>query len=90
MVDPTAGLLTDIADNTARIADDIEMSSEDLELLRAIAERQEINRYTTAEIRIEMVNHNNISSEMDIDGVVNLLEAKVQEQIAIAAEGVHI
>lgn len=88
--DPFADLLADIADNTGKIADDVEMSTEDLELLRNIAERQEINRYTTAEIRIEMVNNNTISSEMDIDGVVNLLEAKVSEQMAIAAEGVHI
>ena len=87
--DPTA-LLSDIADNTDQIADDVEMSSEDLELLRDIAERQEINRYTTAEIRVEMVNNNTISSEMDIDGVVNLLEIKVQEAMAASAEGVHI
>lgn len=87
--DPTS-LLSDIADNTDQIADDVELSSEDLELLRDIAERQEINRFTTAEIKIEMINNNMISSEMDIDGVVNLLEAKVQEQMAIAAEGVHI
>mgnify|MGYP003373281458 FL=1 len=89
-VNPTEGLLADIADNTGKIADDMEMSSEDLKLLRDIAERQEINKYTTAEIRVEMVNNNTISSEMDIDGVVNLLEAKVSEQMAIAAEGVHI
>ena len=87
--DPTA-LLSDIAANTDQIADDVEMSSEDLELLRDIAERQEINRYTTAEIRVEMVNNNTISSEMDIDGVVNLLEIKVQEAMAASAEGVHI
>lgn len=89
VADPTA-LLSDIADNTDQIADDVELSSEDLELLRDIAERQEINRFTTAEIKIEMINNNTISSEMDIDGVVNLLEAKVQEQMAVAAEGVHI
>lgn len=87
--DPTS-LLSDIADNTDQIADDVEMSAEDLELLRDIAERQEINKYTTAEIRVEMVNNNTISSEMDIDGVVNLLEIKVQEAMAASAEGVHI
>lgn len=87
--DPTS-LLSDIADNTDQIADDVELSSDDLELLRDIAERQEINRYTTSEIKIEMINNNTISSEMDIDGVVNLLETKVQEQMAVAAEGVHI
>lgn len=59
-------------------------------MLRNIAERQEINRYTTAEIKVEMVNHNNISNEMDLDGVVNLLEAKVTEALVTSAEGVHI
>lgn len=87
--DPTS-LLSDIADNTDQIADDVEMSAEDLELLRDIAERQEINKYTTAEIHVEMVNNNTISSEMDIDGVVNLLEVRVQEAMAASAEGVHI
>lgn len=87
--DPTA-LLSDIADNTDQIADDVELSSEDLELLRDIAERQEINRFTTAEIKIEMINNNTISSEMDIDGVVNLLETKVHEAMVTSAEGVHI
>ena len=87
--DPTS-LLSDIADNTDQIADDVEMSTEDLELLRDIAERQEINRYTTAEIKVEMINNNNISSELDIDGVVNLLEVKVHEAMVASAEGVHI
>ena len=44
----------------------------------------------TAEIKVEMVNHNNISNEMDLDGVVNLLEAKVSEALVTSAEGVHI
>ena len=61
-----------------------------LKMLRNIAERQEINKYTTAEIKVEMVNHNNISNEMDLDGVVNLLEAKVTEALVTSAEGVHI
>ena len=88
--DPATGLLSNIADNTAQIADDVSVSSDDIKLLRDIAERQVINKYTTAEIKVEMVNHNNISSEMDLDGVVNLLEAKVTEALVTSAEGVHI
>lgn len=88
--DPATGLLSNIADNTAQIADDVSVSSDDIKLLRDIAERQEINKYTTAEIKVEMVNHNNISNEMDLDGVVNLLEAKVTEALVTSAEGVHI
>ena len=63
------------------------VSSDDIKLLRDIAERQVINKYTTAEIKVEMVNHNNISNEMDLDGVVNLLEAKVTEALVTSAEG---
>ena len=66
------------------------VSSDDIKLLRDIAERQAINKYTTAEIKVEMVNHNNISNEMDLDGVVNLLEAKIIEALVTSAEGVHI
>lgn len=79
-----------IAANTADTVDALQLSNEDLKMLRNIAERQEINRYTTAEIKVEMVNHNNISNEMDLDGVVNLLEAKVTEALVTSAEGVHI
>ena len=79
-----------IAANTADTADALQLSNEDLKMLRNIAERQEINKYTTAEIKVEMVNHNNISNEMDLDGVVNLLEAKVTEALVTSAEGVHI
>ena len=74
--DPATGLLSNIADNTAQIADDVSVSSDDIKLLRDIAERQAINKYTTAEIKVEMVNHNNISNEMDLDGVVNLLKPR--------------
>ncbi len=88
--DPATGLLSNIADNTAQIADDVSVSSDDIKLLRDIAERQVINKYTTAEIKVEMVNHNNLSNEMDLDGIVNLLEAKVTEALVTSAEGVHI
>ena len=79
-----------IAANTADTVDALQLSNEDIKMLRNIAERQEINKYTTAEIKVEMVNHNNISNEMDLDGVVNLLEAKVTEALVTSAEGVHI
>lgn len=79
-----------IANNTADTAEALQLSNEDIKMLRNIAERQEINKYTTAEIKVEMVNHNNISNEMDLDGVVNLLEAKVTEALVTSAEGVHI
>ena len=80
----------DIADNTRETADALELSNEELELLRDIAEREAINKYTTAEIKVEMHNNNNISSEMDLDGIINLFEVKLLEAMATSAEGGHI
>ena len=78
------------ADNTGKMADLMEMSNEDIKMLRDIAEREIINQYTTAEIKVDMVNNNNISSEMDLDGVVNVLQAKIYETMVTSAEGEHI
>lgn len=80
----------DIADNTKDTVDAIEFSNEELELMRNIAERDAINKFTTAEIRVEMHNNNNISSEMDLDGFINLLEVKLLEAMTTSAEGGHI
>ena len=80
----------DIADNTADIADDMDITEEELKYLRDIAEQETVNRFTTAEINIEQRNHNNISSEMDLDGIVSGLTDAVKEATSIAAEGVHV
>lgn len=79
----------DIASNTGRTADAVEATSEDLKWIRDIAERDVINRYTTAEIKVDMTNHNTITSEMDLDGVSEHLRTAIEEQMNAAAEGVH-
>ena len=81
--------IADIAGNTAKMADSMEISEESLEYMRDLAEQQAINRFTTAEINIEMNNENHINSELDLDGIVTHLEDKVYETMVIAAEGVH-
>lgn len=77
------------ADNTDKIAKSLEVTEEDLKYLKDIAEQEAINRFTTAEIKLEMTNNNNINNDMDIDGVVSQLEDKLYESLIIAAEGVH-
>jgi len=84
-----SGGIGDIAEDTGSISDNMEMSEEDLRYLRDIAEQETINRFTTAEIRIDMQNNNTIGSNMDIDGVVTQLEERLYESMEIAAEGAY-
>lgn len=77
----------DIAENTAKAAKSLDYAEEDIKYLRDIAERDAVNRYTTAEIRIEQNNENHISSDMDLDGVIGYLNEGLEEVIEIAAEG---
>lgn len=79
-----------LVDNTDDMKDSMEIASEDLKYLRDIAEREVINRFTTAEIKVEMTNNNSISSEMDLDGIVDYLVVGVNDAMARTAEGVHI
>ena len=78
-----------IVNNTGRTADALEITNENLKYLREAAETSAINRYTIAEIKVDMTNNNNISSGMDIDGVVETLSNGVQEAMEQAAEGVY-
>lgn len=80
----------DTASNTAKMANSMTASAEDLKYLREIAEQEVINRFTTSQIKVDMNNNNNINSELDLDGVVSYLEEKVYESMAIASEGTHI
>ena len=75
-----------IADNTGEALD---ISNENLQYLRDIAETEAINRFTTAEIKIDMKNNNTINSNMDLDGIVEHLTIGVQEAMSSAAEGVY-
>ena len=80
----------DIAGNTGSIADSMEITEEDLKYLRDIAEQETINRFTTAEVSVNFGGiTNNVSSDMDLDGVVNYISDRVAEELEIVAEGVH-
>lgn len=79
------------AANTAGIQKAVTASAEDLKYLRDQAERDVINRFTTAEIKIDMSGmQNSIDSNMDLDGVIDYLSAGVEGAMLKAAEGVHV
>lgn len=72
------------------IADNTKLTEEDLKYLRDIAERETINRFTTAEVKIDMSGMSNrIDSDMDLDGVLAVLTDGFSEALEMAAEGVH-
>lgn len=82
--------LGDIADATGDTANNTSKSSEELSYLRDIAEKEAINRFTTAEIKVDMTGMTNrIDSDMDLDGVISYLTNGVAEALTVAGEGVY-
>lgn len=77
------------AANTGAMKDSLDISGENLKLIRDIAEREAINRFTTAEIHIEQHNENHIGSDMDVDGIADKWCRTFAEQLNVQAEGVH-
>lgn len=84
----SANSIDRIADNTSAIKNSVSTSEEDLKYLRQIAEKDAVNRFTTAEIKIDMTNNNSINTDSDIDGIVSQLSDKLYQQMIIAKEGV--
>lgn len=81
------GNLDSIADDTSAIKDSVDITDEDLKYLRDIAEQEAINRFMTAEIKLDMTNNNNVSSNADLDGIVDGMTTKVLEALEIVREG---
>ncbi len=81
--------LGDIASDTSDIADCGDKTNEELAYLRDIAEQEAINRFTTAEIKIDFTSNNNISSDMDVDGMTARFTQEFANALETAAEGVY-
>ena len=83
------GNLSDINANTGDMADSMELTNEDLEYLRRIAETEWKKEFTTAEIKVEMNNANTINGDSDLDGIVTKLTDKLYEELNSVANGVY-
>ena len=82
--------ISEIAENTGKTVDSLELTSEDLKYLNDIAETEAINRFTTAEIKVEVGGIiNQVNSDLDLDTVVTKITDKMYEGISAAAEGVY-
>jgi uncharacterized protein YukE len=84
-----AGNVADTAGNTAKAADALNTTTEELKYLRDIAERDTVNRFTTASISVTQNNTNNVSGTNDIDGITDSLNEGIMAAIDKATEGVH-
>lgn len=82
--------LDGISSDTGNISDAMDVTEEDLKYLRDIAEQEAINRFTTAEINVDMSGmQNTVNSGDDIDGFMTKLTDSVNEAVDNMTEGVH-
>lgn len=80
--------VSDIGANTGKMADAMEITEEDLKYLRDVAEREVIDRTVLRDIKVTLTNtFGDIRETADIDGIINKLETRLAEAIAIEAEG---
>ena len=88
-LDGIYGNTGDTAGNTAAMSDALDITEEDLSYLRDIAEREAINRFTTAEIHVEQHNENHISKDADLDGIMDAWANDFAGKLDVSEEGVH-
>ena len=65
------------------------VSESDAKKMRALAEREVVNQFHTAEVKVDFTANNTISSELDLDKIVEALEDRVTERLEAVAEGVY-
>ena len=78
------------AANTAAIKDSMDIMDEDLKYMRDAAEQEVINRFTLAELKVDVKNNNTLTKKTDFDDMGRALAAFTGEFLASAAEGGHI
>ena len=86
----TAEYTSSIATSTDDISDTISsVSDEELEWLRKITERDAVNKFTTAEIKLDFSSTATLNSDMDIDGYINTFTSELQDALVTTAEGLE-
>lgn len=91
-----SGNSAEIAQNTGdtakaaqKAAQSLDISGENLKYIKDMAERDYINRFTTAKISVKQTNHNTVKNNMDLDGINEYLRSDLEQRMAATAEGVH-
>lgn len=78
------------AGNTARMADTMDAMDEEIKYMRDAAEQEAINRFTLAELKIDLTNNNTLKTETDFDRMNGMLNNLTDEILSTAAEGGHL
>lgn len=78
------------AGNTAKIADSMDVMDEDLKYMRDAAEQEIINRFTLAELKVDVKNSNTLTKKADFDDMGSFLSTFTSEFLSAAAEGGHL
>lgn len=69
---------------------EVDMADEDLQYLRDIAEREYINKFSTATLAPNIqITFGDVHEEADVDKVTGRIKKILQEEIAIASEGTY-
>ena len=76
------------ADNTAQAKDLLELTQDEIDRMRNVADKEAIARFTNQEIKIVVTNHNQVSSDADIDGMGDSIARQLMRALRVAPEGV--
>ena len=69
---------------------DVKMSEEDMRYLRDIAERNYVNKFTTATLAPNVkISFGDVRETADVKKIKGTIEKMMREEIAVAAEGVY-
>lgn len=78
----------DTAANTAAMSNSLDSMDEELKYMRDVAEQEVINRFTLADLKLDINNNNTIRSVADADMFSNMLKESTSEALYAFAEGV--
>lgn len=79
-----------IAGNTDAMASTMDVLDEDLKYMRDAAEQEIINRFTLAELKVDVKNSNTLTKKTDFDDMGRFLSEFTSSFVASAAEGGHL
>jgi len=79
----------DTAKAAQKAAQSLDITGENLKYIKDMAEREYVNRFTTAKINVKQTNHNKVKNNMDLDGINEYLRSDLEQRMVATAEGVH-